>query len=107
MGAAGTGMDGARGRPRVRRCSRALGLVVTSLVVASGARAADLTGRPDDAIAPASGRLELRLGLGRRQDTLAVRDVHAQAEGGALSDLAVAGAWFGGWAHVGVAGRLA
>jgi hypothetical protein len=94
-------------------CGRPLAVTVAGFFVvglaaaAPGARAADLAAGPDEGRAPAAGRLEARLGLGRRHDTLAVRDVRANAEGGALSDLAVAGAWFGGSAHVGVAARLA
>src|SRR5262249_36156389 len=56
-------------------------------------------------VAPPAGELELRLGMGRRSDSLATPDLRANAEGGALSDLALAGAWFGSRAHVGLAAR--
>src|SRR5512144_162909 len=67
------------------------------LAVVGAARAAE--------VAPPAGELELRLGLGRRSDTLATPDLRANAEGRALSDLALAGAWFGRSAHVGLAAR--
>jgi hypothetical protein len=64
-------------------------------------------------VTPATGqaqmaRLDLQLGLGRRDDALAAGATQATAEGSALSELALAGAWFGGGdSPLGVAARAA
>jgi hypothetical protein len=53
------------------------------------------------------GRVELQMGLGRRDQTVSTRTLAVSAEGSALSDLGAAGAWFAGSGPFGAAGRVA
>ena len=79
------------------------------LVLGAGAlplRAADSDGAAAPALRPAA-RLELQLGAGWRQDTLALAALDASASGGALSDVAGRGAWFAGGSRIGLAAQLA
>lgn len=59
-----------------------------------------------NAAALATAQLELGLGVGRRSDRLSTAAVRSSAEGGALSDLDLAGVWFGARTHLGLLGRL-
>jgi hypothetical protein len=103
---------------RAHAAARAIPALLAGAVLAQargadaveGARTTGATDATDAAdavaLAPEAGRLELQLGVGRRDETLAAGMVRATADGSALSDAALAGAWFGR-GRLGADGRLA
>jgi hypothetical protein len=60
----------------------------------------------DTAETPARGRLELRGGLGLRDDRLTTGGERVNATGSAVSELVAVGAWFAEKHPIGIAGRL-
>jgi hypothetical protein len=96
------------------RIRAALGLCC---LLAAGASLADARADPQVAEAGAGGpgdqvpplarmRLELRGALGVRRDALTLAGARSEAEGQALSDLVLGGAWFARGSPFGVAARL-
>jgi hypothetical protein len=82
--------------------------VVRSLagLLVLGAGAGPVRAAETESLPPAA-RLELQMGAGWRQDTLALALLDASASGGALSDVAGRASWFAGDSHIGLAAQLA
>jgi hypothetical protein len=81
-------------------------VVGAALLAATPARSAerDVVGGPPEA--PDRGRIDLRAGLGVRDDLLTSGAERVTAKGGTVSEVAVGGAWFAGGTPWGLAGRL-
>jgi hypothetical protein len=94
-----------------RRRMRSMDIIFVVLLLgtnlAGPARGADAEVAATEETEPPRGRLELHAGWGVRNDRFAADGARINARGGAISDLALGGAWFAPGQWYGFAGRLA